>query len=434
MRRATPFLSALLCTALVAASAGCGNSGSSSDSAEGGVLNLVTANHPWTEAVKSLGLLDEYQKVTGTKVSIESFAEDQLTQQLTVKLNAPNSEIDVVMYRPPQEGKQFVQNGWLVELADLTKDSSFDWADFQDGPRGTVTIDNKVYGAPIVTEREILYYRKSLLQQKGIEVPKSLDDLIAAAQKLDDKPGGVAGFIARGKQANAVTQFSSYLYGYGGDFIKDGRSAINTPEAIKAFSVYGSLLRDYGPRPADSTLQMNWPEALAVFVQGKAAMYTDADSIVAGMLDKQKSKISDDLGFAPFPAGPAGAKPYQVASWALGVSAKAPHAAAAKKFISWIASKDNVLKLQQKAVPGPRLSAWNSADGTKGFPAEYVTALNATMKLKTTDHDRPQVVGVARSREIVGSVIVASIQGKDVAAAAAAADKDLTEFLKTDGK
>ncbi|GAB3826233.1 hypothetical protein [Dactylosporangium cerinum] len=67
-------------------------------------------------------------------------------------------------------------------------------------------------------------------------------------------------------------------------------------------------------------------------------------------------------------------------------------------------------------------------------PFEYVAALNATMKLTTTDHDRPQVVGVARSREIVGSVIVASIQGKDVAAAATAADKDLTEFLKTDGK
>ena len=73
------------------------------------------------------------------------------------------------MYRPPQEGKQLVQNGWLVDLPDLTKDSAFDWQDIQDGPRGTVTIDNKVYGTPIVTEREILYYRKSLLQQKGIE-------------------------------------------------------------------------------------------------------------------------------------------------------------------------------------------------------------------------------------------------------------------------
>jgi len=51
---------------------------------------------------------------------------------------------------------------------------------------------------------------------------------------------------------------------------------------------------------------MSWPQAVAVFAQGKAALYTDADSISENVLNPTKSTVADKTGVAPFPAGPRG--------------------------------------------------------------------------------------------------------------------------------
>ncbi|MHB1653345.1 MAG: extracellular solute-binding protein [Desulfitobacteriaceae bacterium] len=58
----------------------------------------------------------------------------------------------------------------------------------EDGERtiGTMTMDKKLYGVPIVTELEILYYRKDILEQNKIAVPKTIDELLAAAKKVND--------------------------------------------------------------------------------------------------------------------------------------------------------------------------------------------------------------------------------------------------------
>ena len=82
-----------------------------------------------------------------------------------------------------------------------------------------------------------------------------------------------------------VTQFSSFLYSMGGDwFDADRKATINTPEALAAIDLYGTLLREYGP---PGVLNMSWPQAVAIFAQGNAAMYTDASSIYANLLDPE---------------------------------------------------------------------------------------------------------------------------------------------------
>ncbi len=61
---------------------------------------------------------------------------------------------------------------------------------------------------------------------------------------------------------------------------------------------------------------MSWPEAMAIFTQGKAAFYTEADSLYKNATDPAKSKVADKVGFAALPAGPAGSKPYNIPSGA----------------------------------------------------------------------------------------------------------------------
>ncbi len=376
-------------------------------------LRVVFANHPWAEAMKQQ--LPEFEAKTGIKVKLESYFEDQLTQKLTVELTSGSTTIDAFMFRPLQEGKLFAKNGWLNEVGSYAqKDSAWDLNDFNKGAIGTVTMDQKLYGVPLITEREILYYRKDILEKNNIPVPKTMDELVAAAKKVNDPKAELYGFVARGQRSPAVTQFSSFLYSFGGDFVKDGKAAVNTPEAIKAYQTYGDLLRLYGP---PGTLNMAWPQAFAVFQQGKAVFLTDADSLYTNLTDKTKSTVSDKVGFAVIPSGSAGAKPYNITSWALAMNAKSKNKDASWEFVKWASSKENVLKMQQAGNPGARESVWNNPEGLKNFPAEYSKAVVESMKT-SVDHDRPLVIDIGPARDAVGGPIQAAIQGQDVQKAA----------------
>ena len=390
-------------------------------------LRVVFANHPWADAIKAQ--LPEFEQKTGIKVNLENFFEDQLTTKLTVELTSGTTTIDAMMFRPLQEGKLFAKNGWLNDLtASSQKDKTWDISDFNKGAIGTVTMDKKLYGVPIVTEREILYYRKDILAQNNITVPKTLDELVAAAKKLNDPSKKLYGFVARGKLSPSVTQFSSFLYSNGGDFSKDGKATLNSPEAVKTYQMYGDLQRLYGP---PGTLNMSWPEAFAVFQQGQAAFLTDADSLYTNLTDPKKSTVSDKVGFAPFPAGSAGSKPYNISSWALAENAKSKNQDATWEFIKWATSKEQVLKMQQAGNPGARESVWNNPEGLKNFPAEYSATVKESMKV-SVDHDRPVVINIGPARDAVGGPVQAAIQGQDVKAAADKANAVFQTILDND--
>jgi len=412
-------VTALLTAALAAGCAGGTNNNTNQGAQPGGgaaagdkpfqgkSITFVTANHPWGEAIKPL--LPEFEAKTGMKVNVQSFFEDQLTQKLTVQFTANSATPDVFMYRPLQEGKLFYKNGWVSPLDEFpNKDASYDFADFSKSSIGSVTVDGKLAGIPIITEQEILYYRKDLLQNAGIAVPKTMDELVAAAKKLHDPSKEIYGFVARGQRSPLVTQVSSFVFSEGGDFHNGNKATINTPEAIKAFTTYGTLLKDFGP---PGVLNMSWPQAFGIFAQGKVAFITDANSLYGNVTDPEKSKVSDKVGFAMFPGGAGGSKPYSITSWGLAMNSKTANKEASWEFIKWATSKEVVLKTQQAGNPGARASVWDMAEGVTGFPAELVPIIKESGKVGV-DHDRPVVISVGEARDAVGEIVQQVMAGQ----------------------
>jgi len=390
----------------------------------GTTLRLVGANHPWQEAITPL--LADFEAATGIKVNFEAYGEDQLNQKLTTEFTAGGSDIDVFMQRPLQEARVMLMNGWYEDLTDCVADPDFDFADFAEGAVGTTTVNGVLTGVPIVTEQEVLYYRKDLLEAAGIAVPTTLDELKAAAEALTDKENEMYGFVARGQRSPLVTQFSSFLYSSGGDWFDAERQAtINTPEALAAIDLYGTLLREYGP---PGVLNMSWPQAVAIFAQGNAALYTDASSIYANMLDPEKSTVADKTGVAKFPAGPAGSIMYNVTSWGLAMPSSSQNKEAACEFIKWATSKAIVTKTQgEGTVPGARKSVWADPAGTASFPADWVEAVAASADGR--GYDRPLVTAVTEARDIIGGAVVTSIEGGDFTTAANDANAQFQALL-----
>lgn len=404
----------------------CGGGGGSGDSS---TVNVMLANHVWTDLITEK--IPEFEEQTGLTVNVSQLSEDQLVDNYKVKLNAGTTDFDVMMYRPLQSGKLFGQSGYLLDISDRVSDAGdWDWDDFQTGPVELTTYEDQTVGVPMITESEMVYFRKDLLEASGLEAPTTMEELENAVATIAEDNPGTAGIVMRSQASAAVTQFSGFLYSFGGDWITEsGDSGVGSAEAKEAYAFYGGLLHDYGPEQMST--DMSWPEAAAIFAQGDAGFFIDASSLYQNVYDPEKSTVGDQVGFTPFPAGPAGSRPYNVAAWALAINSQSPNPDNAWEFLKWATSPEMTLEIQKEGVPSARNSVWNDPAGTESYPPELAKAIAQNAE-NGVGYDRPRVNGVAEARQIVGGPIVSAITGGDSAAAADEADAEFQELLESE--
>ncbi len=425
MRKNKTLRKCLMVAVLLAAVAGSLVAQTKDQPYKGTTINFIGFGAEWTNNM--VANLDDFKAKTGIEVNFQQLANDQLSNKIAISSAARSKDLDVVAYRPLQETLLFSKNGWLEPLDDyIAKTPDFAINDFFKAGRDiSLNGNGKLVGIPVMTEREIVFYNKELFAKAGIKIPKTLDELMDAAKKLNDPSKGIAGIAIRGKGSDAVTQFSSFLRSFGGDFIKDGKAVINTPQAIQAFQYYGDLLRLYGP---PGVLNMGWTETQTLFTQGRAAMRIDADSQWGFASEKKSSLIYDKVGYFTFPAGPAGAAPYNIVAWDLGISSYSANKGACWEFIKWVMGKEMDVKAQLRGNPSTRTSTWTNPEASKNFPAELVKVINETNPLGVST-DRPYMINVGEARTIIGTVIVDAINGKDVAASANKANIEFQKLL-----
>ncbi|MFF2860735.1 ABC transporter substrate-binding protein [Streptomyces rubiginosohelvolus] len=415
----------------VAAAAGAGAlsacSGGGGKPSADAPLRIMAINHVWSQAIRRRTA--EFEERIGRRVSMTLLTADQLASSYNVKLNASGTDVDVMMVRALQEQLLFGHNGWLADLSDRVADDRFAWDDFQDAPREASVTAGKVLSVPVVTERPALYYRKDLVADLG-GPPRTLEALMAGARELTRRKDGFYGYVGRGQRSGAVSQWSSFLYSYGGDFVVDGKSGIGRAEAVAAYEFYGRLLAGSGPPGATN---MSLEQALPIFAQGKAAFFVDADAIYSSFLDPKVSRVRETVGFAPFPAGPAGAKPHNIPSWSLGINTFSRLRDDAWEFIRWAAGPEMSAALQKEGIPGARTSVWSDPTTLSAFPPELAEAMRINAE-RGVGHDRPRVLQVGRARDIVGRPLVAGILGQSVRPVVRDADAEFAEFLVRDNR
>lgn len=394
----------------------------------GSTIRVMLNQHPWTTAIQPS--IPEFEKLTGIKVVLETYPEDQFRQKSLVELTSGAGTLDVFMSQPPQEGLKYRQAGWYEDLNSYVNDPAqtspdYNFDDFLPGTVQFETIQDWLIGIPIQLEVEMLFYRKDLLEAAGLSAPKTLDELQAAAEKLHNPDGGVFGFASRGRKAAAVTMFSNYLYNYGGNWLTENREpAINSPEAVEALTYYGNLIKNYGP---PGSVNNHWNEVVALFQQGKVAMFTDASVFYANVENPEASTVAGKVGYAAFPAGPR-ANEYWLSGWGLSMASSSKNKGPSWYFIQWATSPEMARKTQiEGKVAGARQSVWE-ATGADVFPADWTEAYVLSSS-EATRPDRPPVVAVSEVRDAIGNAIVAAIEGQDVKAAADKAAADMKDIM-----
>jgi raffinose/stachyose/melibiose transport system substrate-binding protein len=246
-------------------------------------------------------------------------------------------------------------------LKDITTFMQGEWADSL-SPAGVkaFTYDGKVYGAPMKTSLEILWYNKALLEKAGVD-PASLGTwkgFLEAVKKC--KAAGITPLATGGGDKWPLHFYWTMLaLRIGGQeafesaFNRTGEG-FDSPAFVKAGEMFKELIDLQPFQPG--FLGAKYPDAAGYFGDGKAAMFFMGDFLYAGQKTNSQSGkgIPDDqLDFLPFPAVEGGKGSDAILGAVEGwlVSKGAPDDAV--KFLRFFLNKDNQTKMAAAGIHIP---------------------------------------------------------------------------------
>jgi multiple sugar transport system substrate-binding protein len=175
---------------------------------------------------------------------------------------------------------------------------------------------------------------------------------------------------------------------------------------------------------------MQWKSTYPLFQQAKAAMFTDATNFLAYFKDPKQSKIVDEVGVAPLPAGPSGSHS-TVISWGPAIAASSKKKEATWYAIQYLTSKAMLAASTEAThLPPSRQSVYNSGVFVKSVPADMIAATKQGIPNAVPNGANPLVVQVPEVRAAIGTAIVAVLQGGDAEKAANDAQKQVLQVLK----
>jgi sorbitol/mannitol transport system substrate-binding protein len=368
--------------------------------------------------------------------------EGVLRQRVTTDISTQGGQFDVMtigMYETPIWGKK----GWLQEIK---PEAAYDVDDLLPSIRAGLSANGKLYAAPFYGESSMLMYRSDLAQKAGITFSErpTWDQVRDAAAKMNDPAAGVYGICLRGKPGwgDNMAFLTTLVNAFGGQwFDMAWKPQLETKPWHDAITFYVDLLKKYGP-PGSSANSFN--EILALYNEGKCAMWDDATIAASFITDPKQSKVADKVAFAQAPSQATAKGANWLWAWALGIPASSKNAAAAQKFVNWATSKEYIqLVAKQEGwahVPtGTRKSTYANPEFQKAakFAAAEAKAIDSANPNDATLPKSPyvgvQFAAIPEFQSIgvsVGQQMSAALAGKETVDAAlkagqVAADREM---------
>lgn len=246
--------------------------------------------------------------------------------------------------------RPFVEAGLFADISDLWASEGLTEALASSLP--SMTIDGKQWGIPYTYYQWGIYYNRDAYAAAGVEVPGpegvTWDQFLANCEKF------------KAAEIDCVTTGSSALWPVAGIFdyvslrtngyqfhsdLAAGKISWTSPEARAVFENLGKLQ----PFITENHAAIDWQDAAAIFVQGKAANYVMGNFAVG--VFKEGGMTNDNLGFMVFPEiTPGIARAEEAPTDTIHLTSGAQNPEDAKLFLAYMASAEAQTK-------------WNAAVG-----------------------------------------------------------------------
>ncbi|WP_241674881.1 extracellular solute-binding protein [Paenibacillus luteus] len=275
------------------------------------------------------------------------------------------------------------------------------------------TIDGKIYGIPNNMYTMGLLYNKKLFKEAGLDpnkAPANWDEFVDYAKKLTIPDKNQYGYALLGMDW-ADWWFEYYVWQAGGDLTTKNED--------------GSVTLDFSKQPAVTALQfykdLKWKHKVVQknivqdigdnqkdFFLGRVGMILSASDWFAGVV--QGGMDLNDIGFAPYPVGPAGVAPSQTGGQYWIVNPKVPKERqdAALTYVAFRNSKESLEKMlkfqSENGILPNLLSVRKDVDASQfssNVPADLVSSVTKTAENVQLEYFL---------KERLGSYVVKAIQ------------------------
>lgn len=374
-----------------------------------------------------LGLLPQFEALTGIKVRAEKVPPGQIRQKAMLDLSSKTGTY-ATHAADPMYYPLYVSNNWVEPLdkylndASLTDPAWFNVSDVLKAWRDANSVEGKLYGMPYDGEVTVQVYRKDLYAGKGLKPAETYDQLLSNAAALTDPSSRVHGLALRGFAGAGQNMYiyPSLFRGFGGEWFRGKDLVVNSPEAVTALQWYVDALTRYAP-PA--VRNWNWPDIADAFSQGTVACYIDAHSSAAVITNPEKSKVVGKVAYARWPAGPAGKRVTSIWNWGFPINSalSEKQKKATWLFISWAASAETQARTSWKFQGAAkrsglnRLSLWKAPEFSAAMANagdNFIPAALASLEQDTDVEWRPRVPQWPAIGDTMATAIQAALVGE----------------------
>ncbi len=274
---------------------------------EGVEVNILTFTGPQiAEPLQRRG--PDFTELTGAKINVSTVPFNELYQKILTDMATGTNSFDAFVFAP-QWMVDYIVPGYLEDLTDrVANDPDIQWDDIAPFFRDfSATYAGRIYTIPLDGDFHIGYYRTDLLEQEGLEPPKTWDDYLKIAATFHGKDLNGDGdpdygsCISKKRGAQAYwfiyTIASAFIQSQGtsqGVFFntKDMTPLTNNEAFARALEIY-SETTNYGP---PDELNLDVGDTRGLFTSGRCALSLDWGDIGTLAIDPETSVVADKTG------------------------------------------------------------------------------------------------------------------------------------------
>ncbi len=400
--------------------------------AETVTLRALMEDVPETHIIEKL--LPDFEKETGIKVEFEKVGYGDMHDKLATQLVSPESYYNLLEVDFLWAG-EFPAAGWLTDLKPLAERDKLDLSEFIPSTLDLLgRTDEAMPILPMYNYSMGMLYRKDLLEDPKLKEayksefnaelkkPETLEDYVQVAKFMKAK-ANVAGAAMQGQRGDPNSmEFSNYLFSAGGGYLdKDRKVTLDSPEAVKALTLYVDAIKNAAQQGA---LSATLDDTMRLMCSGEAFSMVTYWWMLPQMDSAEKCpNVAGKVGLSVMPGGHG-----ESGGWGWGIPKNtSPEAQeAAWTFIKWVQSKKiGVARALEGHAPVSE-AVYKDADVLKKYPF-YEQALDVVASGKSF----PIFAYSAQYEDVLGTQVSQAAGGEITPdAAIKAAASGLEDLLK----
>lgn len=334
---------------------------------------------------------------------------DGMIQKQTVALASGRATYDIVdcgSFMLPR----YVPNGRYSDISDIF--DSDNRSRFMEGLLEAVTVDGKVYAAPLMASWTIFFYNKSLFREAGLDPdspPQTWEELLKAARALKGKFPDVHPYTdSFGAGEVATCAFFRWAKSAGARIheMKDGkvRWLLDSPECVAAAEFLLKLRTEKLLDP--NCISYKQQEAADLFGKGHAGMFVNWDMMTIAFRDKSQTPYAGQIGTSPMPGRREGLTGSVEGHEFMAIPSSSGRLAETRKFLRHMMSEPVQRERAMQGMPPVLAALYDDAQVKATLPT------NAIFESATHCYQRPAVPEYEQCSTVISSAVQSVLTGR----------------------